>query len=65
MHITILSLCPCPCLNVHDPRTAMMTFAIDRIQKEYPELPIATAKFLLRAEARTLTSVLNAKIQDR
>ena len=47
--------------DVHDPRTAMMTFAIDRIQKEYPELPIATAKFLLRAEARTLTSVLNAK----
>ena len=47
--------------DVHDPRTAMMTFALDRLQKEYPDLPTATAKFLLPAEARTLTSVLNAR----
>ena len=47
--------------DVHDPRTAMMTFAMDRLQKECPDLPPATAKFLLRAEARTLTSVLNAR----
>ena len=47
--------------DVHDPRAAMMAFALDRLHRECPDLTVATAKFLLRAEARTLTSVLNAR----
>ena len=38
-----------------------MTFALDRLHRECLGLRAATAKFLLRAEARTLTSVLCAR----
>ena len=47
--------------NVQDPKVWMHTFAMDRIRRDMPNFSQATASFLLRAEARTVTAVMNAK----
>ena len=44
-----------------DQRAQMQVWALDRIQEFYPQLPTATANFLLRAEARTASSILNSR----
>ena len=45
----------------NQPRTAMMTWAANRIAREAPEIPANIANTLLRAEGRNITSVLNAR----
>ena len=44
-----------------NPRTAMLFFAQDRVAREMPQMPRGTANLLLRAEARTVSAVLNAR----
>ena len=45
----------------HEPRAVMHTWALDRIQRELPEVSQATASLLLKAEARTVSAALHAK----
>ena len=45
----------------NQPRTAMMTWAANRIAREAPEIPANIANTLLRAEGRNITAVLNAR----
>ena len=47
--------------HLNDPRAAMTTWALSRVEKEMPSLPSATASMLLKAESRTVTAVLNAR----
>ena len=48
-------------LNPTDPRTAMITWALQKIMKEVPHMNTSTANMLLRAENCTVTAVLNAR----
>ena len=47
--------------NRYDPKAWMHAWALDKIQRELPSMSQAQASFLLRAEARTVNAVLNAK----
>ena len=49
--------------HIGDLKTAMHTWAMQRIQEQVPELPKAVAHTLLRAEARTVSAVLHSKSQ--
>ena len=44
-----------------DQRAQMQIWAADRVQEHYPQLPLNTITFLLRAESRTVSSILNAR----
>ena len=45
----------------HEPKAAMHTWALQKIEREMPEFSQATASFLLKAEARTVSAALHAK----
>ena len=45
----------------HEPRAAMHTWALQKIEREMPEFSQAAASFLLKAEARTVNAALHAK----
>ena len=47
--------------NVTDPRVAMHAWAFQRVSREFPSINAATLNILLRAEARTVTAVLNSR----
>ena len=47
--------------NPNDPKTAMLGWAKDRVLEHCPNLPPATATMLLKAEQRTVSSVLNSR----
>ena len=46
---------------MHDPRTAMHYWAMDKIQKDCPGCATRTFSTLLRAEAKTMGSIMNSR----
>ena len=44
-----------------DQRAQMIIWAMDRVVEHYPYIPTCTAQMLLRAEARTVSALLNAR----
>ena len=47
--------------NIQDPRSQMIAWAMDKIQRRLPHINAATVLMLLKAKNRTVTATLNCK----